>query len=70
MGSGKTPANFGKFSADILVGNFGDKMISIDGLWALTFGNGGSTGPRNALFFTAGLDDETHGLFGVLQTIP
>jgi uncharacterized protein (TIGR03118 family) len=90
-GLAKAPANFGKFSGDILVGNFGDgrinafdpttgdfvgslrdvnnKVISIDGLWALTFGNGGSTGPRNALFFTAGLDDETHGLFGVLQTI-
>ncbi len=91
-GLAKAPSNFGKFSGDILVGNFGDghinafdpvtgdfvgalrdannKVISIDGLWAITFGNGGSTGPRNALFFTAGLDDEAHGLFGVLKTTP
>lgn len=91
-GLAKAPSNFGKFSGDILVGNFGNghinafdpstgafvgalrdvnnKVISIDGLWALTFGNGGSTGPRNALFFTAGLDDEAHGLFGVFKPIP
>ena len=91
-GLAKAPANFGKFSGDILVGNFGNghinafdpttgafvgslrdlqsKVISIDGLWTLIFGNGGSTGARNALFFTAGLDDESHGLFGVLKAIP
>ena len=39
-------------------------MISIDGLWALGFGNGGQAGPTNTLFFTAGPDEETHGLFG------
>ena len=38
--------------------------LSIDGLWALGFGNGVTTGPRSTLFFTAGPDDETHGLFG------
>jgi uncharacterized protein (TIGR03118 family) len=38
--------------------------LSIDGLRALGFGNGITTGPRNTLFFTAGPDDETHGLFG------
>ena len=38
--------------------------ITIDGLWALAFGNGANAGPTDNLFFTAGPDDETHGLFG------
>jgi hypothetical protein len=38
--------------------------IVIDGLWALGFGNGANAGPTNKLFFTAGPDEETHGLFG------
>ena len=84
------PANFGRFSGDLLVGNFGDgqinafqetangrfehrgelrdtsgKTISIDGLWALQFGHGSPTnGPTNTLFFTAGPNDESDGLFG------
>jgi uncharacterized protein (TIGR03118 family) len=82
------PANFGKFSGDLLVGNFGDgrihafragengweehgvvkgtdhRPISIDGLWGIGFGNGAASGPTNTLFFAAGPDDETHGLFG------
>jgi uncharacterized protein (TIGR03118 family) len=42
--------------------------ISIDGLWALRFGNGGTFGSTNTLFFTAGPDGEMHGLFGELNT--
>jgi uncharacterized protein (TIGR03118 family) len=38
--------------------------IEIDGLWGIGFGNGANSGPRNTLFFAAGPDDETHGLFG------
>jgi len=38
--------------------------ISIDGLWALQFGKAGNNGPAGTLFFTAGPDEETHGLFG------
>lgn len=38
--------------------------IAIDGLWGLAFGNGGLAGDRSDLFFAAGPDDETHGLFG------
>jgi len=41
------------------------QRISIDGLWALHFGNG-TAGDTNALYFTAGPDDEAHGLFGKL----
>jgi len=83
------PADFGRFSGDLLVGNFGDGKINafepesnghfgfrgqlrdssgdpiaIDGLWALGFGNGANAGPTNKLFFTAGPDEEMHGLFG------
>jgi len=46
------------------------KPIVIDGLWGITFGNGGSGGDRNALYFAAGPDDETHGLFGSLRVVP
>jgi uncharacterized protein (TIGR03118 family) len=38
--------------------------ITIDGLWALGFGNGGTAGPTDTLFFTAGINDEADGLFG------
>jgi hypothetical protein len=40
------------------------KPIEIDGLWGIGFGNGDGAGPTNTLFFAAGPDDETHGLFG------
>ncbi len=45
---------------------FGDP-IAINGLWGLAFGNGGLAGPRNTLFFTAGIADEAHGLFGSIR---
>jgi uncharacterized protein (TIGR03118 family) len=85
------PNDFGKFSGDLLVGNFGDGRITafalqpdgtyvekgplhsssgpplkIDGLWALQFGMGGNSGATNQLFFTAGPDEESRGLFGYL----
>ena len=41
--------------------------LTIDGLWALEFGMGGNNGPAGTLFFTAGPDDETHGLFGQIN---
>jgi uncharacterized protein (TIGR03118 family) len=40
--------------------------LAIDGLWALAPGNDGSAGSSALLYFTAGPDDESHGLFGVL----
>jgi uncharacterized protein (TIGR03118 family) len=40
--------------------------ISIDGLWALTIGNSGAGVNPNAVYFSAGIDDEAHGLFGDL----
>jgi uncharacterized protein (TIGR03118 family) len=90
------PSNFGSFSDDLLVGNFGDgtinafnpkngrfvgelknangQPIAITHLWGLAFGNGGAAGPKNTLYFTAGLtshlapsDNPFHGVFGSLQ---
>jgi uncharacterized protein (TIGR03118 family) len=45
----------------------GSSPIVIDGLWGLIFGNGASAGDVNTLFFTAGPEDEQHGLFGMLR---
>ncbi len=40
------------------------KPIVINGLWGISFGNGAAAGPTNALYFAAGPDDESAGLFG------
>jgi uncharacterized protein (TIGR03118 family) len=43
-------------------------VLTIDGLWALQFGKGAANnGPTDTLFFTAGPDDEHHGLFGTIR---
>lgn len=47
--------------------NADGSQLSIDGLWALEFGNGGSAGPKTKLFFTAGPNDEADGLFGSID---
>lgn len=64
-------------SFDLVHGNFHGLLrgthgqpLTIDGLWALSFGNGAAAGPTNTLFFTAGIDDEEHGLFGTITPIP
>jgi uncharacterized protein (TIGR03118 family) len=75
------PPNFGEFANALLVGNFGNgqinaydpvtgkylgalrddpKKLSIDGLWALR------SGPNGTVIFSAGIDDETHGLVGTI----
>jgi uncharacterized protein (TIGR03118 family) len=43
--------------------------LEIEGLWALRFGNGANAGSLTTLFFTAGIDDEKHGLFGTITPI-
>jgi uncharacterized protein (TIGR03118 family) len=40
--------------------------LAIDGLWALEFGNAGSNGTPDTLYFTAGPNDESDGLFGTI----
>jgi uncharacterized protein (TIGR03118 family) len=47
--------------------NEGGVGIVIDELWALQFGNGGAGGDPNTLYFTAGIGEEEHGLFGSLK---
>jgi uncharacterized protein (TIGR03118 family) len=88
----QAPANFGAFSNDLLIGNFGSGAIMafdpnsgnfiglmqdqaklqmrIDKLWALEFGNGGSAGPVNTLYYTAGTFSETYGTFGSIVPAP
>jgi uncharacterized protein (TIGR03118 family) len=44
----------------------GPGKLSIDGLWALEFGNTGSNGSADTLYFTAGINDEADGLFGTI----
>ena len=44
--------------------------IFIEGLWGLTFGNGANGGDKDKLYFTAGIDHEDHGLFGVIAPTP
>jgi uncharacterized protein (TIGR03118 family) len=77
---------FGRFSGDLVIGNFGNgqinafdsqghflgalrdasgKPLAIDGLWTLTLG-GGRTSNSDTLYFTAGPNDETNGLFGTI----
>ncbi len=82
------PGDFGIFSHDLLVGQFGSGQIAayniesgkfdgllldgagspivIDGIWGIGFGNGQRAGPFNTLFFAAGPNDESNGLFGTL----
>jgi hypothetical protein len=47
-----------------------NQPLSIDGLWALAPGKDGTGGSRQRLYFTAGPDGETHGLFGVPDQVP
>jgi uncharacterized protein (TIGR03118 family) len=44
--------------------------LIIDGLWALADGNNGVGSDPNAVYFTAGPDGESHGLFGDLTNVP
>jgi uncharacterized protein (TIGR03118 family) len=57
-------------STGALVGTVQDSLgnpLSIDGLWGLSFGRAVSgVDVANRLYFAAGLEDETHGLFGYL----
>jgi uncharacterized protein (TIGR03118 family) len=46
-----------------------DERVAIEGLWALTFGNGASLGDSNALYFAAGPKNEVDGVFGSLRYV-
>ena len=70
FGSGKIAAYNG-FTHEFIgfVQNPDNSILTIDGLWSLTFGNGGGAGPSTTMFFSAGPDGETHGLFGTLTAV-
>ncbi|GAA4728631.1 TIGR03118 family protein [Flavisolibacter ginsenosidimutans] len=55
----------GKFKGQ-LRGSHGHDMIQIEGLWAITLPPATSTIDQRRLYFAAGPDDETHGLFGYI----
>ncbi len=85
------PSDFGAYSHDLLVGNFGDgtisafnpvtgkflgqlkdktgNLIAISGLWALSFGSAGASGPADTLYFAAGPNGEKNGLFGTVTAL-
>lgn len=46
------------------------KPITIDGLWGIGFGNDHNAGPSTTLFFAAGPDGESNGLFGTVTFLP
>jgi uncharacterized protein (TIGR03118 family) len=47
----------------------GDTLI-IPYMWSILFGNGGSGGDPEDLYFTAGIGDELHGVFGEISFSP
>jgi uncharacterized protein (TIGR03118 family) len=51
------------------VRNPDDSLVTIDGLWSLTFGNDAGAGLANTLFFTAGINNENDGLFGTITPV-
>jgi uncharacterized protein (TIGR03118 family) len=46
------------------------QAVVIDGLWTIRFGNGGNGGDADRLYFTAGPNGESDGLFGNLAPSP
>ena len=70
FGEGGSSINAFNPTSGAFLGTINDESgtgIVIDSLWALTFGNGGAGGDPNTLYFTAGIGEEQHGLFGKLQ---
>ena len=47
-----------------------NRPLAVDGLWALSPGNDTLAGSSSLLYFTAGPNEEAHGLFGVLTPVP
>ncbi|SCX45890.1 TIGR03118 family protein [Nitrosospira sp. Nsp1] len=47
-----------------------NRPLAVDGLWALSPGNDMLAGSSHLLYFTAGPNEEAHGLFGVLTPVP
>jgi uncharacterized protein (TIGR03118 family) len=45
------------------------KQLVIPGLWALAFGNGAANQPSTSLFYTAGPNNQTDGVFGRIDVV-
>ena len=60
----------GQFTHDGRLRMPGGKVLAIEGLWAIQVGNGAGSGSADSLYFTAGPDDETHGLLGRIDPAP
>jgi uncharacterized protein (TIGR03118 family) len=54
----------GAFRGEVTATN--GRPFATKGLWGLAFAHGSRPAARTTLFFTAGIDDEQHGLFGGL----
>jgi uncharacterized protein (TIGR03118 family) len=61
-------ASNGSYQAAGVMRNRHGGVLAVDGLWAIAFGNDDAAGASNALYFTAGPDDEAHGLFGRIRS--
>jgi uncharacterized protein (TIGR03118 family) len=47
-----------------------NQVLKIDGLWGIAFGNGVQNQPTDVLFFAAGPNDESNGLYGFIEPVP
>jgi uncharacterized protein (TIGR03118 family) len=71
FGDGKISAfNLGTDSFVGMLDNITGQPLAIPGLWDITTGNGASAGSTQSVYFTAGPNDETDGVFGVLTSAP
>ena len=70
FGSGQIAA-FNGFTHKFMgfVKNADDSVMTIDGLWSITFGNDATAGLANTLYFTAGPNGEQDGLFGTITPL-
>jgi uncharacterized protein (TIGR03118 family) len=75
FGSGKIAA-FNGFTGKFIdfLKNPDDSVMAIDGLWMIAFGGDSDpakngSGPATTLFFTAGIQGESHGLFGTITPV-
>ncbi len=60
--------NTGKFKG--LLQNADGNPITIEGLRGIGFGNNNLAGPSAVLYFSAGIENGKHGLFGSLKPVP
>lgn len=67
FGNGRISAFNAKGTFVGFVNDAAGDPVQVDGLWGLAFGNDAIAGPSNTLFFAAGPNGESHGLFGAIS---